>query len=215
MDHRVGQVLDTLDRLGIRDDTIVIFASDNGPEEVAAYHGTSGYWRGHYFTALEGSLRTPFLIRWPGKIPAGTVSNEIVHITDLLPTIASITGFKVPNDRLIDGIDQSDFLLGKKDKSDREFIVTYVGDRVFSVKWRTMKVHFFTAEGTFSPIVEHTFPQVFDIKNDPGETRELWQAEGYAHLWVMKPVMDILTGITISQRQYPNIKPGQDFSGYK
>jgi hypothetical protein len=76
-------------------------------------------------------------------------------------------------------------------------------------------VHFFTAEGTFSPIVEHPFPQVYDIKNDPGETRELWQAEGYAHLWVMKPVMDILSGLAVSQQQYPNIRPGQDFAGYQ
>jgi hypothetical protein len=121
----------------------------------------------------------------------------------------------VPTDRPIDGIDQSDFLLGKQDSSNREYIVTYVGDRVFAVKWRTMKVHFFTAEGTFSPIVEHTFPQVFDIKNDPGETRELFQAEGYAHLWVTKPVMEILTGLSMSMKQYQNIRPGQDFVGYE
>ncbi|MBW2705279.1 MAG: sulfatase-like hydrolase/transferase, partial [Deltaproteobacteria bacterium] len=55
MDHHVGEMLDTVEKLGISDNTIVMFASDNGPEEVAAYHGTSGYWRGHYFTALEGS----------------------------------------------------------------------------------------------------------------------------------------------------------------
>jgi arylsulfatase len=122
---------------------------------------------------------------------------------------------RVPTDRPIDGIDQSDFLLGNKETSNREYIVTYVGDRVFAVKWRTLKVHFYTAEGTFAPIVEHTFPQVFDIKNDPGETRELWQAEGYSHLWVMKPVMDILGGLAVSQQRYPNIKPGQDFSGYE
>jgi hypothetical protein len=76
-----------------------------------------------------------------------------------------------------------------------------------------LKVHFFTAEGTFSPIVQPTFPQVYDIKNDPGETRELWQSEGYSHLWVMKPVMEILSELSSSQQQYPNIKPGQEFSG--
>jgi hypothetical protein len=70
-------------------------------------------------------------------------------------------------------------------------------------------------KGTFSPIVEHTSPQVFDIKNDPGETRELFQAEGCSHLWVTKPVMEILTGLAVSQQQFPNIKPGQDFSGYE
>jgi hypothetical protein len=76
-----------------------------------------------------------------------------------------------------------------------------------------LKVHFYTAEGTFSQIVQPAFPSVFDIKNDPGETRELFAAKGYAHLWVTKPVMDILTGPAISMNQYPNIKPGEDFKG--
>ena len=97
----------------------------------------------------------------------------------------------------------------------REYVITYVGDRIFAVKWRSLKVHFFTAESTFSPIVDHTFPQVYDIKNDPDEKRELWCGEGYAHLWAMKPVMKILTGLNKSIQEYPNIKPGQDFSGYR
>ena len=115
----------------------------------------------------------------------------------------------------MDGINQSNFLLGKQEKSNREYVLTYVGDKVFSVKWRSLKVHFYTAEGTFAPIIQPTFPQVFDIKNDPGETRELWSAEGYSHLWVMKPVMEILTEKVISMNKYPNIKPGQDFNGYE
>jgi hypothetical protein len=78
-----------------------------------------------------------------------------------------------------------------------------------------MKVHFFTAESTFSPIVEHTFPQVYDIKNDPDEKSELFKGEGYAHLWVTKPVMEILGNLGSSIQKYPNIKPGQDFDGYK
>ena len=78
-----------------------------------------------------------------------------------------------------------------------------------------MKVHFFTAESTFSPIVEHTFPQVYDIKHDPDERREHWKEEGYSHLWVMKPVMEILGDIQQSIRTYPNIQPGQDFEGYQ
>ena len=145
------------------------------------------------------------------------MSDEIYSDLDWYPTIANLVGEadRIPSDRPIDGINQAGFLLGMQTHSNREYIVTYVGDKVFSVKWRSLKVHFFTAEGTFSPIVEHTFPQVFDIKNDPGETRELWQTEGYSHLWVMKPVMGILTRLTESQEQYPNIKPGQEFSGYR
>jgi hypothetical protein len=93
--------------------------------------------------------------------------------------------------------------------------VLYVGDSVFSVKWRSFKVHFLTAEGTFSPIVQHTFPLVYDIRNDPGEQTELWAAEGFAHLWVRKPVVDILTTQAASMKKFPNIKPGEEFGGYK
>jgi len=118
-------------------------------------------------------------------------------------------------DRPYDGINQADFLLGKQEKSNREHVVTYDGDRVFSVKWRSLKVHFLTAESTFSPIVEHTFPQVYDIKNDPDEKIELWRSDGYAHLRVMKPVMGILTELQVSMVQYRNIRPGEDFPGYE
>ena len=92
MDHNVGQMLDAVDRLGIRDNTIVIFASDNGPEFVKPWDGWAGPWRGQYFTALEGGIRVPFMIRWPGRMPAGRVSDEIVHGVDLFPTLASIAG---------------------------------------------------------------------------------------------------------------------------
>ncbi len=110
------------------DNTIVVWTSDNGPEEAVGWHGTAGFWRGNYFTALEGSLRTSFLIRWPGKIRAGSVNNEIVHITDMLPTFSSVAGYDVPDDRQIDGIDQIDFFLGKQKESNREGFPVYWGD---------------------------------------------------------------------------------------
>jgi arylsulfatase len=221
VDYYVGQIIDAIEKAGVAKNTIVILTGDNAAGEHSANWGgeggSNGPWRGGLSTGYEGGVRTPGMIRWPGKIPADKVTDEIFADLDWFPTLANLVGEadRVPTDRPIDGIDQSDFLLGKKDRSNREYIVTYVGDRVFAVKWRTMKVHFFTAEGTFSPIVEHTFPQVFDIKNDPGETRELFQAEGYAHLWVTKPVMEILTGLSMSMKQYQNIKPGQDFVGYE
>jgi arylsulfatase A-like enzyme len=76
MDHNVGQMLDAVDRLGIRDNTIVIFASDKGPELIKPWDGWAGPWRGQYFTAWEGGIRVPFMFRWPGKVPAGRVSDE-------------------------------------------------------------------------------------------------------------------------------------------
>lgn len=142
IDAYAGQILDKVDELGISENTIVIWTSDNGPEEIEGHQGTAGFWRGNYFTALEGSLRTSFLMRWPGKIPAGRESNEIVHITDLLPTFSSLAGYEVPKDRMIDGIDQVDFLLGKQVKSNREGFPIYNGDDLFAYKWRDYKMHF-------------------------------------------------------------------------
>jgi arylsulfatase len=87
MDSNVGQMLDAVDRLGSRDDTIVIFTSDNGPEFFKPWDGWAGPWRGQYFTALEGGIRVPFMMRWPGKVPSGRVSNEMGarrgHVRDL------------------------------------------------------------------------------------------------------------------------------------
>ena len=96
IDFHVGRILDALDAAGIADNTIVIFTSDDGPEFQDPYRGTAGPWTGTYNTAMEGALRVPFIARWPGHIPAGRVSNGMVHITDLYTTLASITGAKVP-----------------------------------------------------------------------------------------------------------------------
>ncbi|UCD88423.1 MAG: sulfatase-like hydrolase/transferase [Desulfobacterales bacterium] len=137
IDAYTGELLDTLDALGIADNTIFIFTSDNGPEMIPGHNGWSGPWRGSYFTALEGSLRVPFIMRWPGKVPAGIVNNEIVHEMDLYPTFANIVGGTIPGDRVIDGVDQTDFFLGKQEKSNREGIILYVGNDLFGVKWRT------------------------------------------------------------------------------
>jgi arylsulfatase A-like enzyme len=217
VDYNVGLILDAIKETGVEENTILILTGDNAAGEDAGEGGSNGPWRGGLSTAYEGGIRTVGMLRWPGKIDAGKVTDEIISDLDWFPTLAHLVGEKgrIPQDRPYDGINQADFLLGKQEKSDREHIVTYVGDRVFSVKWRSLKVHFFTAESTFSPIVEHTFPQVFDIKNDPDELRELWREEGYSHLWVMKPVMGILTELAQSMQKYPNIKPGQDFKGYK
>ncbi|HZN35441.1 MAG TPA: sulfatase-like hydrolase/transferase, partial [Pirellulaceae bacterium] len=120
MDDAAGRLLRGLDEMKLRENTLVVFTSDNGPEATWPWQGSSGSWRGYYFTHMEGSLRAPFIIRWPNRIPAGRVSNEIVHEVDTYNTFARIAGAQVPKDRPIDGVDQTDFLLGKSDKSNRE-----------------------------------------------------------------------------------------------
>jgi arylsulfatase len=88
-----------LRKLASENNTLVVFTSDNGPEATHPWEGDSGPWWGTYFTAMEASLRAPFIIRWPGKVPAGRVSNEIVHIVDMYPTLARVGGAEVPKDR--------------------------------------------------------------------------------------------------------------------
>ena len=116
MDHRVGQILDALQELKIEDDTLVVFCSDNGPEFRRPWRGTAGPWRGTYHTSMEGGLRAPFVVRWPGKIQPGRVSDAIVHAVDLFPTLARLGGAEVPKDRPIDGVDQRRFLSGRTGK---------------------------------------------------------------------------------------------------
>jgi arylsulfatase A-like enzyme len=220
VDYNVGKILETIKDAGIEDNTIVILTGDNAAGEQSAEWqgegGSNGPWRGGLSTGYEGGMRTTGMIKWLGKIAPGKVTDEIISDLDWYPTIANIVNeeAKIPTDRPIDGINQSDFILGKQDKSNREHVITYVGDDVFSVKWRTIKVHFFTAEGTFAPIIKSTFPKMYDIKNDPGETKELWRNEGYSHIYLMEPIMKILTEKSISMKQYPNIKPGEEFKGY-
>ncbi|MGI9522463.1 MAG: sulfatase-like hydrolase/transferase [Hyphomicrobiaceae bacterium] len=223
VDHNVGQILDTIKAAGIANDTIVILSGDNGagtlPQSGYATGeagGSNGPWRGGLSTGFEGGLRTPAIVRWPGQINGGIVTDEIFSVLDWYPTLAALVGEadRVPTDRPIDGVDQSDFLLGERKTSAREHVVTYVGNRVFAVKWRNMKVHFLTAESTFSEIRSHTFPQVYDIKEDPAESFELWGNEGFSHAWVMTPVSKILAELQASMRRYRNIKPGENFRGY-
>ena len=138
--------------MGIRDDTVFVMSSDNGPEFRDPWRGTAGYWRGTYHTAMEGGLRAPFIIRWPGQIAEGRVSNEIVHVSDMYATLAMIAGAKehIPQDCPIDGMDVTDFLLGGS-KSPREGIVYFIKQDLRAVKWREWKLHFF-----WEPEVNHS-----------------------------------------------------------
>src|SRR5262249_45118297 len=90
IDTHVGEILDAVDELKIRDNTLFVFCSDNGPDPTAPSNGWSRPWRGYYFTHMEGSLRTPFIIRWPGRGPAGRGSHEVGHEGDTFPTFARL-----------------------------------------------------------------------------------------------------------------------------
>ncbi len=214
IDSYLGELIGAVDKLGIAEDTIVIFTADNGPEALdiggtsmtmeTAMHGSPGPWRGTLFTGFEGSLRVPFAIKWPGKIKAGSESDEIVHAMDLYPTLAKIAGGKVPDDRVIDGIDMSDFVLGKTKKSGRDGFVVYMGNDVFGVKWKNWKIHFKEQEGWNTVLKTYTMPKVYNLMNDPQEKDNVL----FPHTWVLKAGLPLLEKHVVSLKQNPPIPPG-------
>jgi arylsulfatase len=204
MDHNVGQMLDAVEKLGIRESTIVIFASDNGPEFIKPWDGWAGPWRGQYFTAWEGGIRVPFIIRWPGKIPAGQVNDEIVHAVDLFPTIARLCGTKVPNDRPIDGMDVSDFLLGKADKSPRDGILIFCSERLQAVKWRNYKLHFYEQETMVSPPLKLGIPKLFNLYTNPREE----DVKPSTDSWIIGPALKMVSAFEASTKKHPLIPMG-------
>ncbi len=186
IDFRSGQILDSISELGVENDTIVIWLSDNGPEYFRPWHGTAGPWRGAYFTAWEGSLRVPFLIRWPGQIGAGTTSNEIVHLVDMLPTLGRVAGYGVPDDRIIDGVDQLDFFLGQQTNSNREGFIVYNNDDVYGYKWRNWKLHLIELENMNSEPRPLNVPRVYNLITDP---KEEYQVQEEA-TWVLPVIFE-------------------------
>ena len=206
MDAHVGEILDAIEQLRIRDNTIVVFTSDNGPEATWPWQGSSGPWRGYYFTHMEGSLRVPFIVRWPNRIPAGRVSNEIVHAVDTYTTLASIAGASIPRDRAIDGVDQSDFLLGKINQSHRDGFPAFVADRLEAVKWKNWKIVFYDEQRDWwSPPLKLGSPKAFDLITDP---KEEYPATALRNTWNAGPAIKIVEEFQKSLKKYPPIAPG-------
>ncbi len=137
VDYNVGLILEAIKEAGIEKNTIVVLMGDNGAANYPSpgivtgeVGGSNGPWRGGLSTAYEGGMRTPAMIRWPGNVPAGKVSDEIVTDLDWYPTIANFIDEqeRIPTDRPFDGINQEDFLLCKQENSNRESVLTYIGD---------------------------------------------------------------------------------------
>ena len=167
LDHSVGRILDKLKACGIDDSTLVIFSSDNGPWTIFSYHGGSkGLLNGSKGTPWEGGFRVPAIFRFPGKIPAGSVVRDMGCGLDLLPTVAALTGCRVPDDRPIDGLDLSKTLLGKA-RSPRNEFVFYNGREIWAAREGSWKLHYETARPN-GPM-KHDPPLLFELDVDPSE----------------------------------------------
>lgn len=215
LDQRTGQVLDAIKSAGIEDDTIVVWLSDNGAAPTAGpaefRGGSNGPFRGETGDALEGSLRVPAMIKWPGRI-APRASNAMVSIHDVFPTLAQIIGAQVPVDRPIDGIDQSDLFTGKQAASKRESLITFIGDEVVAVRWRQYRLYpkqFISSAGNpaMAGVAGYRaelagYPAIFNVEQDPREEVNTVATNG----WVIAPYMKLIGEYLKSTKQYPNPK---------
>lgn len=204
MDHRAGQLLDAIEQLGIANDTLFIFASDNGPEFRRPWRGSAGMWQGTYHTAMEGGLRAPCMLRWPGRIPAGGVSNAIVHVTDLYTTLARVAGAAVPDDRPVDGLDQLDFFTGRRAESAREGFLFYIKSELRAAKWRDWKMHLAWEAEPNAGVNHLESPLLFNLIQDPKEETDV----GSQSSWVRTPIRQMIHGFQESLRRNPPIPSG-------
>jgi len=197
IDWSVGRIMDAIERNGLQDNTWVIFTSDNGPWLIFGNHAGSAYpLREGKGTAWEGGTRVPCLMRWPGKIPAGTVCNDMLMTIDLLPTIAAVIGAKLPA-HAIDGLDEWPIISGQQRAANphSSYWFYYNKDQLHAVatgdgRWKMQFPHSYgslagkpagkdgvPAGGTNCTIEKI---ELYDLVNDVGETDDV--AEKYPEI---------------------------------
>jgi len=213
LDYRTGQVLDAIKEAGIEDDTIVIWLCDNSATPTGSPFnfrgGSNGPWRGELGDALEGSLRVPGMIKWPGKIPVRK-SNEMISIHDFFPTFANMLDADLPTDRFYDGVDQLDFLLGKQENSNREHLMTFVNNELAAVRWRHYTIYpkpFVdsfnnpsSAGGLGVRVLNNELPDVYNIEMDPQERINIMADNA----WVCRHYLRIIAEYKKTLEKHPN-----------
>ena len=195
-DFETGRLLDTLDELKLADNTLVIYTTDNGPWNQKLYTerkrknrgyiawkekhahfknddiiaGDSGPLRNGKGSCYEGGCRVPCIVRWPGKVPAGATSDAIFATIDFMPTFAKIAGYPIPDDRKIDGVDQTDLLTGKSKAGARDSFF-YV-NAMRQGKWKYLKAKH-VMHGYARDTKRKEVEELYDLETDLGETTNL------------------------------------------
>lgn len=207
-DGHVGMILDYMDELGLTDNTIVIYTTDNGPEQSTWPDAGVTMFRGEKMTTWEGGLRAPFLVRWPGKIPAGLKRNGISSHEDVLPTLMAAVGNPNISEELlagkkvgdmtykvhIDGFNNLDYWTGKTDVSARNHFFYYYEANLTALRVGPWKMHFATKTRYFDDMVTHTMPRLFNLRKDPFEKYDdVYAFELIMHKsWVFQPAIGVL-----------------------
>ncbi|WP_441281080.1 arylsulfatase [Tardiphaga sp. 862_B3_N1_1] len=221
LDYVVGGLLKKLDDLGIADNTLVIFTTDNGAEKFTWPDGGTSPFRGEKGLGWEGGFRVPFLIRWPGKIQPGRVFNGITSHEDVLPTVLAAAGepdvvakckagyaagektFKVH----LDGFNQLPYLTGEAKESARDQFVYYGETSLYAIRYKNWKVHFETKDDWFAGhSAAPTVPQPVNLRSDPFEQH--MQAPNYPNyavnkLWTVLPIAALVEQHLATFKDFP------------
>ncbi|XP_069764922.1 arylsulfatase A [Narcine bancroftii] len=202
-DGSVGQIMKALRDAGVENNTFVFFTSDNGPELMRRSRGgNAGLLKCGKGTTYEGGMREPAIAYWPGQITPG-LTHELASTLDILPTIASLTGAKLPHIKL-DGYDMSDILFNnRKSKRDTMFYYPISPSKklgVFAVRYRQYKAHYYTQGSTHSDSTPdhachwdsllsfHNPPLLFDLEADPSENYPLSSFDIPNYSWIIEEI---------------------------
>ena len=180
VDWSVGEIITALERSGLSDKTMILFTSDNG----RWFEGSSGALRGGKGTGYDGAYKVPFIAHWPGRIPAGNSSSEILTNLDIFPTVLNLAGVAQPDDRTIDGLDIMGVLDGQNPKSPRDAFYYYHYDELQSVRsgqWKYIRktnryvwpipldAEWFPVKSNSKQLTKTRWPLLYDLSVDPAE----------------------------------------------
>jgi len=223
-DMQIGELLDGLKKLGVLDNTIIIYSTDNGPEHSAKLHGGTTPFRGEKMTTYEGGVRVPMIVRWPGHVPADTVLTGIQAHMDIFTTLAAAAGepdvvekMKVERKQFIDGVNNLDYWTGETDQSARDNFIYYHESTIRAVRYAQWKLHFETSENYYAHYVKQKFPVVFNIHLDPFESFDEIRDRSdilQSKQWVNEPIQHLLSEHIQSLVNYPPVQKAAtlDFS---
>jgi arylsulfatase len=227
-DKNVGQVLDAIDRLGLADDTFVMYSTDNGPHMNSWPDGAMTPFRNEKNSNWEGAYRVPCMVRWPGRIAPGSVSNQIVSHLDWLPTFVAMAGDPDIKEKLkqgypaggttykvhLDGSNLMPYLTGQADKSPREsFIYCNDDQQITALRYDNWKLVFLEQrmEGTLrlwaEPFTALRLPKIFNLRTDPYERADVTSNTYYDwlidHVFLLVPAQDYVGTFVQTFREYP------------
>ncbi|MCV9387153.1 arylsulfatase [Reichenbachiella ulvae] len=220
-DQHVGMVLDELEKMGVLDNTIVIYSTDNGPEHSARTHGGTTPFRGEKMTTYEGGVRVPMMVMWKDQIPEGRTLRGIQAHMDIFTTLAAAAGVDNVGEKMIkerkqyiDGVNNLDYWTGDTEVSARNNFIYYHESDIRAVRINQWKLHFQTSENYYATYVKQKFPIMYNLHFDPYESfdnitdrSDIIQRKQFLN----EPIQELLGEHIQSLIEYPPVQKAATF----